>query len=46
MFPKLIAREIAQRGLSLREATREIGLNSHGILVNALAGKSVDINTA
>ena len=46
MFPKLIAREIAHRGLSLREAAREIGLNSHGTLVNALAGKSVDIDTA
>jgi transcriptional regulator with XRE-family HTH domain len=46
MFRTLVANEIARRGISVREAARQIGLQSHSTVVNLLAGKQMDIETA
>jgi transcriptional regulator with XRE-family HTH domain len=46
MFRTLIANEIARRGISVREAARQMGLPTHSTLNNILAGKMMDIDTA
>lgn len=46
MFRNLIANEIARRGISVREAARQIGLNSHGTLINVLNGRPMEVETA